>query len=436
MASAIVMNSPVHQISLPPGCTAVVEEPVIKPHKEQGSIPTSITDLNQPRSLSPAASFNPLSPPSASGDVEERRPLMHSTPYPSLTHRRLPTPPLPHQGDSSGYASSQTPPVKIVNSSNSHIAPGSRNQQDGDEAVDESVRERDKWQFPVIDRPTSHDYSGYDSDLSEPSPYAVVKNLIADVEPRGNSGGACHHPRQNRHHDDTAYEEIEMRCLPSLRSMSSHSTLERFVPPWQIIGPPTIKQPLSIKAALRENRGLCPMVQQQLRKAEEFLHKKQLKEAISCLEWSLVQTNDYPHVQSLIWMLLGKAQVSLADFNKASICHLHYLAFCRERNDFPGMTRAECSLGVAYMKLGLYKLAGRCFLQYLENCHLLQDDKGISVAYNNLGLLSKILATESYVAAMKEGNMSKANDMLKSNLKRAVTYFEQHLSLEEQFENV
>ena len=88
------------------------------------------------------------------------------------------------------------------------------------------------------------------------------------------------------------------------------------------------------------------------------------------------------------------------------------------------------------MRLGLYKLAGRCFLQYLENCHLLQDDKGISVAYNNLGLLSKFLATESYVTGMKEEARVRAEEMLKSNLNRAVSYFEQHLGLEEQFGNV
>lgn len=436
MASAIMMNSPVHQISLPPGCTAVVEDPITE-KEPPAVIMTSFVDLHQPRTLSPAASYDHLSPFSREGE-EVHQPLMHSTPYPpSMAQRQLPTPPLipnsQHQGgDSSGYASSQTPPAKIVNSSN---LPATRDQQGVDETGETTIPDRDKWQFPIVDHSTANNHSGYDSDMSEPSPYAIVRNIIADVEPSSDPDRP-HRTRDTHQRREAGYENIELRRLPSLPSSRPHSILERYVPPLQSIGPPIAEQPRSIKVALREYRGLCQLVQKQLRKADEFLQKKQLKEAITCLEWSLMQTSEYPQVQSLIWMLLGNAHVGVNDFSKASICHLHYLAFCRERNDFPGMTRAECSLGVAYMKLGLYKLAGRCFLQYLDNCHLLQDDKGISVAYNNLGLLSKILATDGFVTAMNEGNALKADEMLKSNLKRAVTYFEQHLEMEKQFGNV
>lgn len=431
MASAIVMNSPVHQVSLPPGCTAVVEDP--SPQKEDNVTTSSFMDPNQPRTLSPATSLERMPPPRGldSNDlmqIEEPRPLMHSTPHYKPPQQQQSA---SNHGDSSGYASSQTPPVKIVNQDTS-ISPTPENLAEGET---EDVSERDKWQFPITDRPTQS-HSGYESDLSEPSPYAIVRNIlpVVDVQPRHDG---FHHIGENR---DSGYEQIELRQLPSLPNSIPHSRLGGgpyiAPPPWQAMGPPIIEQPRSIKAALRETRGLSQALQKQLRKADDFLRNQQLKDAISCLESSLLHTNDYPLVQSLIWMLLGNAHVNLGDFSKASICHLHYLAFCRERNDFPGMTRAECSLGIAYMKLGLYKLAGRCFLQYLENCQLLQDGKGISVAYNNLGLLSKILASDGYVAGMKEDNAQKANEMLRSNLKRAVSYFEKHLGFEEQFGNV
>lgn len=438
MASAIVMSSPVHQISLPPGCTAVVEDP--SPREEENIATTSFMDpdLHQPRTLSPATSLERLPQPpttqlagdSDSMQLEESRPLMHSTPY----YKQQQPPPVSYHGDSSGYASSQTPPVKITTSA----SPGAA------EDETEEISERDKWQFPVTDRPAQQSHSGYDSDLSEPSPYAIVRNnvVIADVEPRRHDidSGVDRFHHRGEENRDSGYEHVELRQLPSLPNSRPHSRLggAPYIapPPWQVMGPPLVEQPRSIKAALRKTRGLSQAVQKLLRKADDFLRNQRLKDAISCLESSLLHTNEHPLVQSLIWMLLGNTHVNLGDFSKASICHLHYLAFCRERNDFPGMTRAECSLGIAYMKLGLYKLAGRCFLQYLENCQLLQDGKGISVAYNNLGLLSKILATDAYVAGMKEENPQKAEEMLKLNLKRAVSYFEKHLGFEEQFGNV
>ena len=445
MASAIVMNSPVHAISPPPGCSAVVEEPVATGEREQvkegeRSSETSFIDHleQQTRTLSPATS-------QISRSLEERGPLMHSTPFTmDMSQRRLPTPPPP---DSSGYGSSQTPPVKIMtnNQPSSRSSTMPRHSQGALSISGEAseppalANDKEKWQFPIIDhsrQQSQQNNSGYDSDMSEPSPYAVVKNLLADagLTPRDDPEDIRIDSR--RHTVSPGYEAIEMHHLPSLPSTRPPSRLDKYVLPRHMIGPPTNEQPRSIKIALKRTTGLSHTVREQLKKADDLLNEQQLKEAVTCLEWSLAHTNDFPHLQSLIWMLLGNAHVHLADFSKASICHLHYLAFCRERNDFPGMTKAECSLGIAYMKLGLYKLAGRCFLQYLENCHLLQDDKGISVAYNNLGLLSKILATDGYAAAVKEGNERKAEERLKSNLKRAVAYFEQHLGLEEQFGNV
>ena len=447
MASATVMNSPLHAISTPPGCIAVVEEPMEMTEKEQDGVISPVSDTaglserpeTETRTLPPATS-------QVSRSLEERGgPLMQSTPFMDMSQRRLPTPPPP---DSSGYASSQTPPVRIVNlphtlTSPTHTLPRSEaglSSVAGGEANGAPAHERDKWQFPIMDqslpRQTSlQNNSGYESDnMSEPSPYAVVKNLLADAGL--NLGGDPEEICDSRRYRDPGYEEIELRHHLSLPSTRPHSRLDKYVLPRHMIGPPTTEQPCSIKSALRTTAGLSHTVREQLKKADELLNKQRLTEAVSCLEWCLAHTNDYPLIQSLIWMLLGSTHVRLADFSKASICHLHYLAFCRERTDFPGITKAECSLGIAYMKLGLYKLAGRCFLQYLENCQLLQDDKGISVAYNNLGLLSKILATNGYAAAVKEGSEYKAEETLKSNLKRAVVYFEQHLGLEEQFGNV
>lgn len=436
MASAIVVSSPVHSISLPLGCSAIVEDP---PSKEQtGTATTSFIDLNTPRTLSPATSLDQLPQRVVAENVD-----MHNTPYQKAAQRQLPTPPPPHSpnGDFSGYTLSQTPPdeIEILSGSpNSPAGPEGEQLDNRNEVEVAPVPDRDKWQFPVVDQPQRRN-SDYDSDLSDPSPYAVVKNIMMDVDPASSHDPpeVCHMDiRENHRHHEPGYEEIDLRCPPSLPNSRPHSRLGRHIPSWQAFGTRSFEQPRSIRAALRETIGLPQMVRKHLIKAGEHLQREQLKEAISCLEWSLVQTNEYPRIQSLIWMLLGNAHVGLADFNRASICHLHYLAFCRERNDFPGITRAECNLGIAYMRLGLYKLAGRCFLQYLENCHLLQDDKGISVAYNNLGLLSKILATESYAAGMKEGARLRAEEVMKSNLNRAVTYFEQHLGLEEQFGNV
>lgn len=180
-------------------------------------------------------------------------------------------------------------------------------------------------------------------------------------------------------------------------------------------------------------KDLDPNTCQQLQNADEHLRKGNLDKAIEYLERSLLLTNDHSRLQKAIWMLLGSTQMQLGQYKKASVCHLHYLAFCREMEDFQGMTKAECNLGIAYMKLGLLKLAGRCFLQYLDNCRVLQDDVGIGAACSNLGILSKSLGLQRYQAALVKGDSQKANEVLSTNLNRSIAYFEQHLTIVEQY---
>lgn len=191
------------------------------------------------------------------------------------------------------------------------------------------------------------------------------------------------------------------------------------------------KHPRPLLTALKRLRNMDASTRKQLTGADEFIRKGNHADAIPCLEAGLVGTNDHPQLQSLIWMLLGNAQVAVGQYKKASVCHMHHLAFCRELEDFPGMTKAECNLGIAYMKLGLLKLAGRCFLQYMENSKTLQDDVSVASACSNLGMLSKTLAIRSYRSAVREGDKARAQENLKSNLQRAITYFEQHLEVVE-----
>lgn len=177
--------------------------------------------------------------------------------------------------------------------------------------------------------------------------------------------------------------------------------------------------------------GLSTEAIKQLEEADQLLRRGKHAEAISCLELSLLTSNPDSSLQSLLWRLLGNAHLSLGQYKKASICFLHHLAFCRELNDFDGVTKAECNLGISYMKLGMLKLAGRCFLQYLENSRVLQDNMGVAKALSNLGVLSKTLAARAYEAATNDDNLSKEN--ADANLKRAITYFEQHLEIVEQY---
>ena len=73
-----------------------------------------------------------------------------------------------------------------------------------------------------------------------------------------------------------------------------------------------------------------------------------------------------PELMSLVWMLLSSAHVSLGNYQTASVCHVHHLTCCRDLGDFPGITKAECNLGLTYARQGLFQLSERCFLQV---CH-------------------------------------------------------------------
>lgn len=180
--------------------------------------------------------------------------------------------------------------------------------------------------------------------------------------------------------------------------------------------------------------GLSTEVSKQLEEVDELLRRGKHAEAISCMELTLLTSNPHPPLQCLLWRLLGNAHLALGQYKKASICYLHHLAFCRELNDFEGVTKAECNLGISYMKLGMLKLAGRCFLQYLENSRVLQDNMGIAKALSNLGVLSKTLAARAYEAALRDNSISKEN--ADANLKRAIAYFEQHLEIVEQYRDL
>ena len=123
---------------------------------------------------------------------------------------------------------------------------------------------------------------------------------------------------------------------------------------------------------LRTLEGLDGKVKRWLIKADQHLKWAEFENAIPYLESAIVHTRVYPSLQLILWELLGNAQMALGRSKKASICHLHHLAYSRAQGDQRGVARAECNLGISYMQLGLFKLAGRCFLQYLKNCRSLQ----------------------------------------------------------------
>ena len=193
------------------------------------------------------------------------------------------------------------------------------------------------------------------------------------------------------------------------------------------------RRPKPLVEALKRTRELEPATRKRLAEADELLSKGKFAEAVPCLEAGLIGVRKHPKLQSLVWMCLGNAHAAVGRFKKASVCHMHYLAFCKELQDFKGMTKAECNLGIAYMKLGLLKLAGRCFLQFLENSRLLEDEMSVASAYSNLGMLSKALAEHSYQSAVKEGDKGRAVEALNTNMRRAITYFEHHLEIVEGF---
>ena len=197
-----------------------------------------------------------------------------------------------------------------------------------------------------------------------------------------------------------------------------------------MMAPPATSAPRTpLTLIMKTLEGLDGEVKRWIIKADQHLKWEEFDNAIPYLESTIVRTHAYPHLQLLLWELLGNAQMATGMSKKASVCYLHHLAYCRSQQDFRGLTRAECNLGIAYMQLGLFKLAGRCFLQYLRNCRKLQDECGIESACSNLGLLSKALALKHYKAAMATGERGLAMSSLAMCLRRAVIFFKQHLEI-------
>ncbi len=191
-------------------------------------------------------------------------------------------------------------------------------------------------------------------------------------------------------------------------------------------------RPLSvIMSQLHEvNPSLCCL----LKSADRYLHRGQLEKAVQCLEESVSQaSSEFPRLRALVSMLLGGVYMQLKHYKSSSKCYLRYLEYCRKVNDFKGVTATECKLGILYLKQGQLKLAARCFVQYLDNSKLLQDDTGVAAACSNLGTLSRLLASHGYQAALREGREELARESRQTNLYRAIAYFEQHLTIMEQY---
>ena len=167
-----------------------------------------------------------------------------------------------------------------------------------------------------------------------------------------------------------------------------------------------------------------------LARADALIRSGNNKEAIQHLEAALNDTTD-THLQKQIWRLLGNCHSSIRSYKKASVAYLHYLGMCRELGDFPGATRAYCCLGITFMHQGLYTLAGNCFLQHLDNSQILKNKVAMASAYNNLGVLSKLLGKKGIDRAYRTGNMAAVNSVT-SQLHRAISYFAEHLLLVEQ----
>lgn len=188
-------------------------------------------------------------------------------------------------------------------------------------------------------------------------------------------------------------------------------------------------------ANARRMRGLSEITRSQLAEADRCIHKGRNAAAIPCLEAALLGATDEPELQCLLWRLLGNAHLSQGHYKKASVCHMHQIAFCRELDDFAGMTMAECNLGIAYLKQGLFKLSERCFLQYLENSRVLRDDMDVSYACSNLGVLEKTMALQQYHSLERgynsEEHKEQTVEKFKSHLRKSISYFEQHLEIVE-----
>ena len=284
-----------------------------------------------------------------------------------------------------------------------------------------------------------------DSNLCGAMAVIVPSNLTSEIQALDDSTGAPVHDAGLQLHSyastsgyvtESTPKSTRLAEVSPARANSSTTSTPLHYPLTGQIEVPGIKRPKPLLAMLKRIREIEPAIRKKLIAAEEFLLKKNYPDAITCLEEGLVETNDFPNLQCFMWVLLGDAQLCVGQYKKASVCHMHHLAYCRELNNFKGMTKAECNLGIAYMKLGLLKLAGRCFLQYLQNCRAMNEDLSVGFAYSNLGMLSKTLALKSHEAGVREGDAAKGKENFKTHLRRAIAYFEQHLDIVEQHGDV
>ena len=186
-----------------------------------------------------------------------------------------------------------------------------------------------------------------------------------------------------------------------------------------------------LQAAHRDGCQLAPDMREALEAADSFIVGGNNRAAIPRLEKVLESTRS-PELHSLLWRLLGNAHFSLGNFKKASVCHLHNMAFCKDLQDAPGVARANCNLGIAYMELGAFKLAGRCFLEYLEASRTLGNETGVASACSNLGVLSKTIALKE-LEVMQATPSDTLLDEIRGHLFRAISYFEEHLSIVESY---
>ena len=236
---------------------------------------------------------------------------------------------------------------------------------------------------------------------------------------------------------------------PSLPTVSEMTFMPSALPP-QTLPPQTFPPPsdrpsrrlerkytlADLMAKARRMCGRGTEIQERLAEADRYINRGKNAFAIPLLENALMLVGEEPQLQCLLWRLLGNAHLSLGHFKKASVCHMHQLAFCRELSDFEGMTRAECNLGIAYMKLGLLKLAGRCFVQYLDNSKIIQDEMGIAYACSNLGVLAKQVGVQEYLRGENDPRISAEEkreliERFKDHVRKAISYFEQHLEIVE-----
>lgn len=191
-----------------------------------------------------------------------------------------------------------------------------------------------------------------------------------------------------------------------------------------------------LSTTLIKKAGRNDVLKSHLYEADYHIRNGNHLQAIPSLEEAIVVAKDDANLQCILWRLLGNAHLSLGHHRKSSVCHMHQLAFCRELDDFTGMTMAECNLGISYMKQGLLKLSERCFLQYFENSKILQDELSVAYACSNLGVLAKSMALNEYSKADGKNRAEKLKNR-KVNMKfkdlvfKAIYYFEQHLEIVE-----